>query len=354
MSIICRLVLALLATWLVVVTTACGGTHLISTLPQRAVDPPFKDPTSATDLHDVVLVGNNWDGTATIFDPHTRTPITTIDIVPDLEKRLAVINQDRERAKIVSLNRRVAGEGHDQLVDDLFTSPDGRYLFASRPSLGDVIAIELATRDVKWQVDIEGFRADHAAISKDGRTLLVSATRARKVHAIDTVSGQIVGGFPSGDEPHENHFSDDNERIYHASIGRVFLPVRSRLLPGLKGDRWFQIVDANSIKGKCIRARGDASYTPGDCEVTKCASAAGIKTPKCIDMREKLEEFGRRGAESAVQADGCHWRRAICLPPDLVSAWLRRVPTCSTTGSRGSPSCPRRVRSGICQRRSIS
>lgn len=96
------------------------------------------------------MVGNNWDGTATIFDPHTRTRITTIDIVPDLEQRLALINQDRERAKIVSLNRRIAGEGHDRLVDDLFTSPDGRFLFASRPSLGDVVAIELATHNVKW------------------------------------------------------------------------------------------------------------------------------------------------------------------------------------------------------------
>lgn len=47
--------------------------------------------------------------------------------------------------------------------------------------------------------------------------------------------------------------------------------------------------------------RGAASYVPGDCDITTCVNAAGIRTPKCIDMREKLEEFGRRGAESAVR-----------------------------------------------------
>jgi glucose dehydrogenase len=34
----------------------------------------------------------------------------------------------------------------DQLVDDLFLSKDGKRLFASRPSLGDVVAIDLQTR----------------------------------------------------------------------------------------------------------------------------------------------------------------------------------------------------------------
>ena len=34
--------------------------------------------------------------------------------------------------------RQLVGEGHDQYVDDGFTSPDGRFLYVSRPSLADV------------------------------------------------------------------------------------------------------------------------------------------------------------------------------------------------------------------------
>jgi len=254
-----------------------------------------KDMTEPNQLHDVVVVGNNWEGTATIFDPHTFERITTVDIVPDLDVRMQKIDEDPKRAAIVRLIRRVAGEGNDQLVDDLFLSKDGEYLFASRPSLGDVVAINLRTREIEWRTDVEGFRADHAALSRDGKILLVSATRARKVHALETARGKIVGGFPSGDEPHENTFSEDGARIYHASIGAVFLPIRSRLLRSLKGDRWLQVVDAKSIYGKCLDS------TIADCQMTACPDAAGQGGSRCIDMGKELEQFGVPGAESAVR-----------------------------------------------------
>ena len=178
----------------------CAARHLVPTLAPRVVKVQRQWPNEkflAGEVHDVVLVGNNWDGTATILIPHTLSD-HSLDLVPDLEERMAAINKDRDRAAIVRLNRRVAGEGHDQLVDDLFTSPDGRMLYVSRPSLGDVAAFDLETRERKWRTDVEGFRADHAALSRDGKTLLVSATRARKVHAIDTGTGAIIGGFASG------------------------------------------------------------------------------------------------------------------------------------------------------------
>ena len=276
--------------------TCATATHLEPTVQPRQVNPAVSLPAETlnpNELHDVVAVGNNWDGTATIFDPHTYTVITTVDVVPDLQARIDAIRRDPARARIVRLNRQVAGEGNDQLVDDLFLSNDGRRLFASRPSLGDVVAIDLQTRGVAWRTDVEGYRADHAALSPNGETLLVSATRARKVHALETQYGTIVGGFPSGDEPHENKFSEDGARIYHASIGHVFLPIRSRLLRRLKGDRWLQIVDAAALRGKCL---------PGstDCSMTDCTDGPGAPA-KCIDMGAKLEEFGRAGAESVVR-----------------------------------------------------
>ena len=95
---------------------------------------------------------------------------------------------------------------------------------------------------------VEGTRADHAALSPDGKTLLVSASTARKVHAIDTSNRRITGGFESGDEPHESSYSMDGSKIYHASIGRVFLPTTSRALDFLQGDRVFQVVDAKTMQ----------------------------------------------------------------------------------------------------------
>ena len=285
----------------VLLSATCATGRLESTLRPRTVDPYMSAPseTPAPDgLHDVVVVGNNWAGTATIFDPHKFSVITTVDVVPDLDTRMNIIRQDPERARFVRLNRSVAGEDNDQLVDDLFLSKDGRRLFVSRPSLGDVAAIDLQTREVVWRTDVLGFRADHAMLSKNGDRLLVSATRARRVHALETEYGEIVGGFPSGDEPHESRYSEDGARIYHASIGRVFLPIRSRLLRTLKGDRWLQIVDAKSIEGKC-RADKDP-----DCQRSDCAarpSKPDESQPVCIDMGEKLEQFGRSGAESAVR-----------------------------------------------------
>jgi DNA-binding beta-propeller fold protein YncE len=227
----------------------------------------------------VVLVGNNWAGTATVFDPITLAPLALINVVPDREERLAEINGNPIRKAVFRLVRRVAGEGHDQLVDDLFTSLDGRLLFASRPSFADVVAIDLETRRIVWRTPVEGNRADHAAISPDGRTLLVSASTARKVHAIDTATGRIVGGFDSGDEPHESNYSADGKHIYHASIGRVFLPITRRWLDFLKGDRVFQIVDAQTMK---VLDR--------------------------IDMREKTKEFGQEWIHSAI--------RPMALAPD--------------------------------------
>ena len=200
-------------------------------------------------LRDVVVVGSNWDGTAEIFDANTVKVIKRLNLVPDRAERM----QEIENAGIVrrisfQAIRHIIGEGHDQLVDDLFPSKDGRYVYASRPSFADVVALDVRTGAIVWRTPVEGVRADHAALSPDGKTLLVSASTARKVHAIDTATGKIVGGFESGDQPHENNYSRDGQRIYHASIGKVYVPTTVGWLDWIKGDRWFQIVDAKTWK----------------------------------------------------------------------------------------------------------
>ena len=223
-------------------------------------------------LRDVIVVGNNWDGTIDIYDPHTHERIKKLNAVPDKEARLEELTSSIKRRIASTFIKEVIGEGHHQMVDDMFPSNDGRHLFISRPSFADVVALDVNTGKITWRTQVEGSRSDHSAISPDGKVFLVSASTAGKVQAIDTATGNIIGEFESGDQPHENTYSKDGKLIYHASIGKVYVPFTSAWLDWIKGDRYFQIVDANTYE---VLQR--------------------------IDMADKLEEFGTPWVDSAVR-----------------------------------------------------
>tara|TARA_B110000046_G_scaffold145824_1_gene153042 strand:- start:10347 stop:11591 length:1245 start_codon:yes stop_codon:yes gene_type:complete len=234
---------------------------------------------STSDLRDVIVVGNNWDGTVDIYDPHTFQRIKKLNAVPDKEERLEELTSSIKRRIVSTFIKEVIGEGNHQMVDDMFPSNDGRHLFISRPSFADVVALDVNTGEITWRTPVEGSRSDHSAISPDGKTFLVSASTAGKVHAIDTATGKIVNEFESGDQPHENTYSKDGQKIFHASIGKVYVPFTSGWLDWLKGERIFQIVDANTYE---ILQR--------------------------VDIGEKLEEFGFPWVDSAV--------RPMAIAPD--------------------------------------
>src|SRR5688572_5485042 len=114
------------------------------------------------ELRDVVLVGSNWQGTAEIFDPHSFQILKRIDIAPDRAERIQEIRDAGLRRYLTyKLIQWRIGEGNDQLVDDLFPSKDGRFIYASRPSFADVVALEVATGTIAWRTPVEGMRSDH-------------------------------------------------------------------------------------------------------------------------------------------------------------------------------------------------
>jgi YVTN family beta-propeller protein len=198
--------------------------------------------------HAVLFVGNNWDGTADVVDPVTFQKLAHFDVIPDIDERLAEIYANPERLGYYLAIRQLVGEGNDQWADDMFSSHDGRFVFISRPSLADVVGMDLKTKQIVWRFPMEGQRADHMAISPDGKRLLVSDSTANKVHELDTATGKKVGEFASGDSPHESNYSADGKRIFHASIGLVYTPSDQPFADSSKGERYFQIVEAGTNK----------------------------------------------------------------------------------------------------------
>jgi hypothetical protein len=223
-----------------------------------------------TGFRDVMWVGNNWDGTATIVDERSLKVLKTgVNLVPDKEQELQDIRLAPDRLAFYLLIQQGPGEGHDQYVDDMFTTKDGKHLAVSRPSFGDVVWIDIAKVTTTGGVDsvvreqqMDGYRTDHMGLSPDGRRLIVSDSTDKKVIEYSMVN-ETVGGqqikmgdrlrtFPSGETPHENNYSKDGKRIFHASIGRVYTPGDSTTVgpvkigpvhDAIKGDRWMQIVN---------------------------------------------------------------------------------------------------------------
>lgn len=240
--------------------------------------------TSGTDAkRDVLLVGNNWDGTADVIDVRSRRNIHRINVIPDQAERMAEITAAPDRLAFFLAIQQQIGEGHNQYVDDMFASNDGRRIFVSRPSFADVIALDLASGQIVWRTPVSGYRSDHMALSPDGTRLAVSASTGNVVHLIDTASGQIVGEFPSGDSPHENNYTRDGTLILHAAIGRVYTPTDDPVFGPVvdlsKGERRFQIVDARTLA--IVRQ---------------------------IDLRQKLDDFGRPDISETM--------RPMALSPD--------------------------------------
>ncbi|MGV9264918.1 YncE family protein [Kitasatospora sp. NPDC003701] len=259
-------------------TTALGALAAALGLAVAAAAPAA--PVSATvadapgqALREVMFVGNNWDGTADVIrSTGDLARIGRINVVPDKEQRLTEIYLNPVKLGYFLGIRLGPGEGHDQFVDDMYSTPDGSAVVVSRPSFADVVSLDVATGRINWRFPVSGYRSDHMALSPDGTRVAVSASTSNTVHVLDVRTGRQLGSFRTGDKPHENIFTDGGGRIWNMSIGEVNTALDEPWLDWTKGDRRITVVDADT-------------FAP----------------VKVIDMRERLDAFGRSDLSDAVR-----------------------------------------------------
>jgi DNA-binding beta-propeller fold protein YncE len=231
-------------------------------------------------LREVLFVGNNWDGTADVISSTGDfAKIGRLDVIPDKDQRLGEIYGNPVKLAYFLGIRQTAGEGHDQFVDDMYSTPDGSAVVVSRPSFADVVSIDLATGKINWRFPVSGFRSDHMAVSPDGKRVAVSASTSNTVHVLDVQTGREAGSFKTGDKPHENVFTGGGTYIWNMSIGEVNTDLDAPWLDSTKGDRRITVVDASTFK-----------------------------QVRVIDMRERLDAFGRTDMSDAV--------RPVAFTPD--------------------------------------
>jgi DNA-binding beta-propeller fold protein YncE len=231
-------------------------------------------------LKEVMFVGNNWEGTTDVLTSREDfAKLGRVNVVPDKDERLREIYADPVKLIAFLAVRNGPGEGHDQLVDDMYTTPDGQSLVASRPSFADVVSINLTTGKLNWRFPVSGFRSDHMAVSPDGNRVAVSASTSNTVHVLDINTGAQVGSFATGDTPHENVYTNGGKYLWNMAIGNVETALDDPALDWTKGDRYITVVDTSTYQ-----------------------------RVKKIDMRERLDAFGRKDLSDAV--------RPVAFSPD--------------------------------------
>jgi DNA-binding beta-propeller fold protein YncE len=230
---------------LALLAVACGSSG-------RPDDASVASAQTAGAMHDVLLVGNSAAGSVSFVDGLHYQSLGSVNVVPDLDARLAAIKADLIHSVVYSIItdkekiKHFEPSNGQRFVDDVFLSPDGTRLYVSRSNLGDVAAFDLtiASHPMLWRHDVSGYKSDHATLSPDGTRLVVSATAADKAEVLDAATGALVGTFATGHYPHQNDYSADGKHIYNTSIGDISLPAS---LDFLKGFRLMTVVDASTL-----------------------------------------------------------------------------------------------------------
>src|SRR5262245_56608431 len=112
-------------------------------------------PQSPQPSVEIAFVANAEAATVALVDVASRSIIGNVDVNP---------------ARVKS-----EGPGAPNYAQDTDISPDGRTLYVSRGYVGDVAAFDIASGRLLWNRSLNTGRSDHMTLSRDGRTLFVSA-----------------------------------------------------------------------------------------------------------------------------------------------------------------------------------
>ena len=203
---------------------------VVATLAALGSDPSFAAAQAAS--VEVAFIANAQDATVALVDVAARTVVGRIDVNP-------------ARVKAV-------GPGAPNYAQDTDVSPDGKTLYVSRAYVGDVAAFDMVTGKLLWNTPLNTGRADHMTLTRDGRSLFVSAMLDNRVYRIATTTGEITGHIVTGVYPHDNKISRDGKLLYNTSIGAISsLPRAANATPLAEPPgAQFQltIVDANTLE----------------------------------------------------------------------------------------------------------
>jgi DNA-binding beta-propeller fold protein YncE len=200
--------------------------------------------SAAPATREIAFVSNGEDGTVSLLDVAQRKVVGLLDINPE--------------------HARAEHTGADNFAQDSEVSPDGRTLYVSRGYLADVAAFDIATGRLLWKAPLHTGRADHMALSADGRTIFVAALTDNAVYRISTRDGALTGHFATGVWAHDTKFSADGRRVYNSSTGMIgSLGVRGAPPPTETPDYPYQLTIADPVSLKVLsRIRLEAPFRP--------------------------------------------------------------------------------------------
>ncbi len=167
---------------------------------------------------DVLVVASSYSGTVDLIDARSfRRLGAPLNIVPD-----GKTPRDPKQAGLYPAL--IKSRGEVNYAQEVALSPNGATLYVSRGYLGDIAAFSLRRRKLLWRLQMPSLRADHLAVSPDGRRIFVTSLPGTRVYAVDARRHRIVGSYQAGDFPHVLEFSPDGRYIYSGSLGNQLAP----------------------------------------------------------------------------------------------------------------------------------
>ena len=269
---------------------------------------------------DVLVVGNNWDGTADVVDPHALKVVTRLNIVPDLARAPRGDRRRPARARVLH-RRQPAHRRGPQPVRR-------RRVHLARRALPLRLAAQPRRR--------RRLRPRHAPdrLAGEGRRLPL---RPHGDLARRPAAARL--GLDRGQGPGHRHAARRDRR-------------RVRLRRPAAREQLLRRRDAD-----LPREHRQRLHPAGRQRAGRAEGQARLSDRRRADVRDPQAHRRRRGArgqrlpgpELRRAADGAVARRALRLPAALLPARLRRVRPRSPASRRGSPTCrspprPRRCR----------